>query len=230
MKTFWDEKEIKQLKSLLEKPIRVREIAKILNRSTASIRVKCFRLNLKRDKEIRKTFYTKAKYYCIDCGKEKSKKKCKRCISCSAKAKNWDKIFTKERNEKVALSKLGEKNPMWKGDKVGCASLHAWIKRHKPKPKFCEICKKNKPYDLANISEKYKRDINDFEWICRNCHMKKDGRLKKLHNNNKKISKEEKKRRKKEYYIKNRDKRFIQMRKYSKEHYKPIEVKRGNKK
>ena len=80
---------------------------------------------------------------------------------------------------------------MWKGDNpIHTTSLHEWIKNHKPKPKFCEICKKNKPYDLANISGEYKRDINDFRWLCRSCHMKKDGRLKKLHNNKKKTIKE----------------------------------------
>ena len=47
----------------------------------------------------------------------------------------------------------GEKNPQWKGDEVGYGQLHIWIRNHKPKPKYCEDCKKNKPYDLANISE-----------------------------------------------------------------------------
>ena len=69
---------------------------------------------------------------------------------------------------------LREKNGMWKGDKVGYCALHNWIEYNKSKPEFCEECKKNKHYDLANISGKYKRDINDFEWLCRSCHMKKD--------------------------------------------------------
>lgn len=78
-------------------------------------------------------------------------------------------------------NKEGEKNPMWKGDEVNFKPLHAWIKSHKPKPEFCEDCKKVSPYDLANISGKYKRDINDFEWLCRKCHMIKDGRLEKFY-------------------------------------------------
>ena len=98
--------------------------------------------------------------YCIDCGKKVSNPKSLRCRSCSKKTNN---------------------NPMWKEDNVGCSPLHNWVRRYKPKPKLCEICKKNKPYDLANISGKYKRNINDFEWLCRKCHMTKDGRLKKLH-------------------------------------------------
>jgi len=78
--------------------------------------------------------------------------------------------------QKKTLSKRmrGKKNPMWKGDDVGYCSLHEWIKNHKQKPEFCEECKKKKPYDLANISGKYKRDVNDFRWLCRSCHMKFD--------------------------------------------------------
>ncbi len=86
---------------------------------------------------------------------------------------------------KKSLSKTGDKNPMWEGDNVGYFPLHNWVRRHKLKPKFCERCGKNKPYDLANISGKYKRDINDFEWICRKCHMENDGRINNLHRNEK---------------------------------------------
>lgn len=71
----------------------------------------------------------------------------------------------------------GSKNGMWVGDKIKPHPLHGWIKRHKPKPTYCENCGKNPPYDLANISQEYKRDINDFEWLCRSCHMTKDGRM-----------------------------------------------------
>jgi hypothetical protein len=73
-------------------------------------------------------------------------------------------------------------NGAWKGDNVSYTSLHQWIRNHKPKPELCEECRKIKPYDLANISGKYRRDINDFEWLCRKCHMKKDNRLEFLHN------------------------------------------------
>lgn len=71
----------------------------------------------------------------------------------------------------------GEKNIMWKGNKVGYLALHNWVRRHKLKPKLCEECGKVPPYDLANISGKYKREINDYKWICRRCHMKKDKRI-----------------------------------------------------
>lgn len=72
----------------------------------------------------------------------------------------------------------GDKNPNWKGNKVKYVALHQWIRNRKPKPKLCEKCKKNKPIDLANISQKYLRDIKDFMWVCRRCHMIMDNRLK----------------------------------------------------
>lgn len=75
---------------------------------------------------------------------------------------------------------IESRNGMWKGDDVGYCSLHEWVKNRKPKPNFCENCHQKKPYDLANISGQYKRDVSDYEWLCRSCHVKKDGRLKNL--------------------------------------------------
>lgn len=70
-----------------------------------------------------------------------------------------------------------EKNGMWKGTKAGLEAIHIWVLARKPRPEFCECCGLKPPKDLANISQKYKRDVKDFEWLCRKCHMLKDGRL-----------------------------------------------------
>lgn len=74
----------------------------------------------------------------------------------------------------------GEKNPAWKGIAVKYGALHDYIKYYLPKPKKCLDCDKIKRLDLANISGNYKRDLTDWEWICRRCHMIKDGRADKL--------------------------------------------------
>jgi len=79
--------------------------------------------------------------------------------------------------KKMSISHSDEKNINWKGDSVGRCGVHHWIWRKKPKPKLCEICKKKPPRDLANISGEYKRDVNDYEWLCRRCHMICDGRI-----------------------------------------------------
>ena len=82
--------------------------------------------------------------------------------------------------ETTKKRKMGANNPMWAGDNVSNTALHAWVKRNKPYKELCEKCLTNKPYDVANISGDYLRDINDFEWLCRRCHMESDGRLKKF--------------------------------------------------
>lgn len=69
---------------------------------------------------------------------------------------------------------VGSDNPMWKGDNVGYNSLHSWIRRHKPKPEFCEHCGIKPPVEASNNSGEYKRDINDYEWLCKKCHGEKD--------------------------------------------------------
>jgi len=85
---------------------------------------------------------------------------------------------------KMRLSSLAEKNPMWKGDKVGFRALHAWVTRELPKPQTCELCHRRPPLDLSNISGKYKRELSDWQWLCRRCHMQLDGRLVKFMNLN----------------------------------------------
>jgi len=67
----------------------------------------------------------------------------------------------------------------WKGEKASLYAIHVWIRRRKYKPTVCEECGIKPPCDLANISQEYKRDVNDYEWLCRKCHMTKDGRLEK---------------------------------------------------
>ena len=75
---------------------------------------------------------------------------------------------------------LGESNGNWVGNKVGYEGVHGWVKRHLSRHDKCQECGKEKKLDLANISEEYRRELSDWEWLCRSCHMKKDGRIKKL--------------------------------------------------
>lgn len=82
------------------------------------------------------------------------------------------RICLKETKKKISEANIGNLNGMWGGDKITYEALHQWIRRNKPKTNFCEECKIKKPFDVANISGEYKRDINDFKWLCRSCHMK----------------------------------------------------------
>ena len=74
----------------------------------------------------------------------------------------------------------GAANGAWKGDAVALDALHDWVKRQLFRPDHCTGCGQKKALDLANISQEYHRDIADWEWLCRRCHMTKDGRLPKF--------------------------------------------------
>lgn len=82
--------------------------------------------------------------------------------------------------ESIRKSKLGDKNPMWLGDSVGKGSLHKWIRYRLKEPERCEECREKKKLDLANVSGRYLRELTDWRWLCRKCHMLSDGRMKNL--------------------------------------------------
>jgi hypothetical protein len=107
--------------------------------------------------------------------REKHKKKCRDCQKpIYFNAIRCQECYWKSMKE----SRKAENNPMWKGDNVDKGgSLHEWVGNRIPKPQFCENCKQRPPYDLANKSGLYKRDLSDWEWLCRKCHMESDGRL-----------------------------------------------------
>jgi|SRR6185503_18005070 len=115
------------------------------------------------------------KLNCIICGKDRIFKiktdmirhnKTGKCMDCFQKTKKG-MLYNKKTNSNELRS------------------LHTWIKKRLKKPLECYDCNLIKPLDLANISQEYKRDLNDWEWLCRSCHMKKDGRLYKLQLNHK---------------------------------------------
>ena len=82
----------------------------------------------------------------------------------------------KDPNRRKLGINLGEKNGMWKGDNVGYLSLHASNTTYQTQ-NYVKYEKKVPAYDLANISGEYKRDLNDWQLLCRKCHMLSDGRL-----------------------------------------------------
>lgn len=86
------------------------------------------------------------------------------------------------KNPKGSLAKLGAKNPMFgklKED-VGYAALHSYVKKYLTKAETCEHCNEDKPLDLANKSGKYLRDLADWLWLCRKCHVNYDGHIENL--------------------------------------------------
>lgn len=137
-------------------------------------------------------YYEKPKIKCIVCGsafKVKPHEILKGKKYCSSKCyfSDQSRIPNIGRFKKGSNQFYGKDNPNWHGDKVGYAGIHKYIRSRLNDPKLCSDCNKKKPLDLANISGKYMRNIHDWEYLCRKCHMIKDGRLKELHRRNDKM-------------------------------------------
>ena len=96
------------------------------------------------------------------------------CSICQKEKMNWAKLCVSCTRKKD----VNEKNCNWKGNDVGYRALHRWIEQKLGKPNFCEDCRNGKlkprQYQWANISHKYKRDLNDYKRLCAKCHAKFD--------------------------------------------------------
>lgn len=76
-------------------------------------------------------------------------------------------------------AKSGKDHHYWEGDKIGYKSLHRYITRTKEKPEVCMICNEYKNrLECCSIDHSYTRNINDWIYLCTNCHRLFD-RLKK---------------------------------------------------
>lgn len=78
----------------------------------------------------------------------------------------------------LRCSKTGDNNPSYKkNNDISRNRLHRRIESIMGRPDKCSLCGATGAVDLANISNEYKNDVSDWEWLCRKCHMSKDGRL-----------------------------------------------------
>ena len=117
---------------------------------------------------------------CIDCKKEISLIAI-RCKSCAKKGKLnpfWRLGHSIETKQKMKSHK-GSERWNWKGDKAGYKSIHHWIRKELGKANHCEECgldksDKQKYFNWANISHKYRRDLKDYKQLCMPCHRRFD--------------------------------------------------------
>lgn len=79
----------------------------------------------------------------------------------------------------IALAKMGDKNPHWKGDDVGYTSLHEWINNNWGKLRKCEVCDTEdaKKFEWANLNGIYNRDRVNWKRMCCSCHCKYDNKI-----------------------------------------------------
>ena len=70
----------------------------------------------------------------------------------------------------------GQSHPNWKGSKAKYYAIHEWARKQKPLPfpPICQRCGKDTKLVVSNISGEYKRDLNDYEWVCQSCNMNYD--------------------------------------------------------
>lgn len=69
------------------------------------------------------------------------------------------------------LKMQNEKHPRWKGADAGYSTVHQWVYRKLGKATFCSDNPSHKePFEWANISGKYLRDLSDYKQLCRDCH------------------------------------------------------------
>lgn len=60
----------------------------------------------------------------------------------------------------------------------GYKFMHSQLRKKYPHNGICNECRvESSKLDLANISQQYINDISDWEYLCRRCHMSKDGRM-----------------------------------------------------
>jgi hypothetical protein len=71
-----------------------------------------------------------------------------------------------------------DNSPYWKGEKAGYTSIHAWVRKYKGKPSYCEKCGKAKTtfasIQWANIDHQYRRVLDDYIALCVKCHREYD--------------------------------------------------------
>jgi hypothetical protein len=91
------------------------------------------------------------------------------------------KIKRRTHSEANSIAKKGNKNPMWGNLKPNAKynAIHDYIRRHKPKPKFCEICGLPGKLELSCKDHKYTRRLGDYQYVHHRCHMNYDKRFRK---------------------------------------------------
>lgn len=71
-------------------------------------------------------------------------------------------------------AKRGPESRQWKGNSVGYIAIHNWAHRHVGLKEKCERCNGTKRLEMANKSQQYKRELKDWQTLCKSCHTTKD--------------------------------------------------------
>ena len=100
----------------------------------------------------------KEKKRCVDCGIEVSTQRTERCIKCRS------------------IHFSGRNHQSWSNTPKYHA-VHKWIRKHKIYNGGCEECNRklaSEKIHLSNVDHRYKRDINEWRYLCPKCHRVED--------------------------------------------------------
>ena len=90
--------------------------------------------------------------------------------------KKTRKPFERTKRSQEFKDKIkGSGNYAWKGDKATVRSIHCWVMDNFVHPETgCENCGSTGRLDWSNKDHKYSRDRNDWQSLCRSCHIRYD--------------------------------------------------------
>ena len=82
-------------------------------------------------------------------------------------------MFGRKHSEE-SKRKMLENNPHPLKENVKYIGLHEWIRKRLQKPDICPCCEEKPVYDIACYTGIYDRDLDNYVYLCRSCHMKLD--------------------------------------------------------
>ena len=82
----------------------------------------------------------------------------------------YGRHHSEESRKSIGIAQIGENNINWKDREAGYSAIHYWVERNKEESDVCNSCDKPKTLYLANISGEYRRDVDDYWWLCASCH------------------------------------------------------------
>lgn len=87
--------------------------------------------------------------------------------------------LSRTRKSKLALSKMGERNPMWRGAEASAPSGRSRARqRYDLGP--CEVCERPAVDRHHRDGDTHNNEASNVQSLCRRCHMAADGRLDRL--------------------------------------------------
>jgi len=100
-------------------------------------------------------------------GKNGLRAECKDCKN--KKNRKYERKDQEKRREYLAnWKKEAMKNsPL----NISYTTIHKYMREHNKPPNQCQLCNKTRKVELANISGIYTRDMKDYMWLCKQCHV-----------------------------------------------------------